>query len=315
MLDCIKVKEPKKLYEPFEYIMTGGGKRLRPVLTVFSAGAVGNNPEDAIDPGIAIEILHNFTLAHDDIMDESPTRRGKETIHKKWDKPTAILVGDMMVGFAYNLLPRARQHKRADEIHTAFTNGLIEVCEGQAYDMQFNQRTDVTFEEYFNMISLKTAKLIETSAVIGAHVGLGSDDEVEKLRNYAKSLGIAFQLQDDLLDISSTEAEFGKSIGQDIIEGKKTYLILKTMQKLAASSDDYYEYKKIINRFYLNDGLDRESIPIMQRIFKELGIYEDIAVEIESQISRSIQSLSGLKQNTYTDALRWLVENLKNRKF
>lgn len=315
MSECIPEKEPLGLYQPFKYIMTGGGKRLRPVLTVLAAGAVGDNPEKAIDSGIAIEILHNFTLAHDDIMDEASTRRGKDTIHKKWDVPTAILVGDMMVGFAYKLLPTCKDHIRADEIYAAFSDGLVGVCEGQAYDMQFNQRPDVTIDEYFNMIYLKTAKIIETAAVIGAHIGTGTDEEVGLLRQYSISLGIAFQLQDDLLDITASEAEFGKSIGQDIVEGKKTFLILKTLQRLRENPGIHKEYEELMSFFYKNNGLGREYIPRVQDMFVNLGIYDKIEDEINSRISSSLESISKLRNNIFTETLYYLAENLLNRKF
>ncbi|MFA7626876.1 MAG: polyprenyl synthetase family protein [Candidatus Kapaibacterium sp.] len=229
--------EPERLYEPFRYIMKEGGKRLRPILTVISAGIVGGNPEKAIDCGVAIEILHNFTLVHDDIMDNSPLRRGRQTIHEKWDSATAILTGDVMIGYAYRLLPNSAEHQRADAIRAIFTNELIEVCEGQVLDMMFNQKKEVDKSEYFQMIDKKTARLIESSALIGAHIGLGSDNEINALKHIARYIGLAFQIQDDLLDMTANQNNFGKKLGKDIVEGKKTFLIITAQQKAESMTD------------------------------------------------------------------------------
>jgi geranylgeranyl diphosphate synthase, type II len=308
MLEYVKVIPPVNLYEPFEYLISGGGKRIRPVLAMICCGAVGNDPYIAIDSGVAVEILHNFTLVHDDIMDESRLRRGRDTVHIKWDVPTGILVGDVMVGYAYNLLPKANEHIRSQEIISAFTNGLIEVCEGQAYDMEFNRRIDITIEDYFNMIDKKTAKLLETSAIIGGLTGNGNVEEINALRLYAHNLGIAFQLQDDLLDLTAEQAELGKTIGQDIIEGKKTYMILRAVEKSSIPEDI-----ALLEEFYKNNGLTINYIPKIKEMFERLEIFKVVKEKYESYYNEAQSCLGILKDNEYTQMLNWVVDKLRNR--
>ncbi|TAL70263.1 MAG: polyprenyl synthetase family protein [Bacteroidetes bacterium] len=310
-LDCIvKDKQPESLYAPFHYLITGGGKRIRPVLTMICTGAVGGNPEDALDCGVAIELLHNFTLVHDDIMDRSPLRRNRQTVHEKWNEASAILTGDVMVGFAYKLLPTSKQHSRSDEIYKVFTRGLIEVCEGQAYDMDFNEQKDVTLDDYLNMIDKKTAKILETSAMIGGHIGNGSEEEINSLQDYANCLGIAFQAQDDLLDLTAEQAELGKKIGQDLFEGKKTFLIIKAIEK----AKDEYD-KILLNDFLNNNGLkDENQLPEMVTLFTKLNVFDDAISFADTYFEKAKNSTAKLKVNQYTQMLHWLIDTLNKRK-
>ena len=308
--EYVKAEEPLVLYVPYKYIMSTGGKRIRAVLTMIAAGAVGGKPEDALNCGVAIEILHNFTLVHDDIMDKSPVRRNKPTIHAKWDEPTAILTGDVMVGQALSLLPDTNTNKNSCEIMKTFTQGLIGVCEGQAYDMQFNGKKDVTLEDYILMITKKTARLLETSAVIGGFCGNGTEEQIITLRNYANSLGLAFQIQDDLLDISAEQAELGKTIGLDIIEGKKTFLIIKAIEKATNSKD-----KKLLRKFIEGNGLSKEYISDMQEMFKRLSIYQEAQIRINEYFEKAEKETYKLPDNDYSGMLRWLLKRLNKRKF
>ncbi len=300
--------EPSQLYHPFRYIMKEGGKRLRPVLTMICTGAVGGNPLQALDCAAALEVLHNFTLVHDDIMDNSPLRRGQQTIHEKWDSSTAILTGDVMIGYAYKLLPNSRQHPRADEISALFTNELIEVCEGQVLDMMFNEKKDVCMDDYLQMIDKKTARLIETSAAIGAHIGLAVPEEIEALRNIARNAGLAFQIQDDLLDMTAVQSDFGKKIGKDVIEGKKTFLILTALQ-LADSQED----KVLLNEFMNNNGLQEVQIPQLDNLFKKYGVYNLAQNEIDNYFEKAGNSYKLLKKNVHTEMLAWLLSSLNKR--
>ena len=300
--------EPERLYEPFRYIMKEGGKRLRPILTVISAGIVGGNPEKAIDCGVAIEILHNFTLVHDDIMDNSPLRRGRQTIHEKWDSATAILTGDVMIGYAYRLLPNSAEHQRADAIRAIFTNELIEVCEGQVLDMMFNQKKEVDKSEYFQMIDKKTARLIESSALIGAHIGLGRDNEINALKHIARYIGLAFQIQDDLLDMTANQNNFGKKLGKDIVEGKKTFLIITAQQKAESMTD-----KKLLEEFIDNNGLPENKIMDMDDLFKRNGVYDIAQKEIDFLFDSAKKSFNVLKKNQYTEMLLRMLESMNKR--
>lgn len=300
--------KPDILYEPFRYLVSGGGKRIRPVLMMISAGAVGGDPERAVGPAAALEFLHNFTLVHDDIMDKSPLRRGRATVHTKWNESTAILTGDVMVGHAYRLLPDRKNHENSDEIIKAFNNALIEVCEGQAYDMDFNMKKDVTIENYIMMIDRKTARLIETAAVMGAYIGHGTIDDIESLRRFGNALGLAFQLRDDLLDITADEAMLGKKIGRDIVEGKKTYLIIRAREKATESSDI-----ELLNRFYENDGLPETEISAMKDMMERLGVFEYASDLTEKYLAQARVNLTELKACQYTEMLEWLVGLLSSR--
>ncbi|MDQ1266587.1 MAG: hypothetical protein QG635_1739 [Bacteroidota bacterium] len=306
----IKVTEPRNLYEPFKYIMTGGGKRIRPVLSMICSGAVGGDPYSALDAAAAVEILHNFTLVHDDIMDKSPLRRGRETVHTKWNEPAAIITGDAMVGAAYRLLESYENHPRSADILRTFSTGLVEVCEGQAYDMAFGDMMDVDIPDYIMMVEKKTAKLIETAVLVGAYSGGCTDECADSLRKFAISLGIAFQIQDDMLDLTAEQLKLGKKIGQDILEGKKTYLILRAKEKAVKDED-----VALINRFFIESGLPEESVPEIRDLFERLGIIEDAQQKVDEYIADASNAIAALKSNKYVDMLHWLLESLNKRKF
>ena len=303
-------REPMALYEPFSYIMSGGGKRIRPVLTMISCGAVGGTPESALNQAVAMEVLHNFTLAHDDIMDSSPVRRGKPTVHTKYNVPVGILLGDVMVGHAYRLLPTCKEHRNSNEIITEFTTALVEVCVGQAYDIEFDEKESVTLDDYLMMIDKKTSKLLEASAAIGAYTGNGTEKQISALRSFAHNVGIAFQIQDDLLDITADQAEFGKRIGQDIIEGKKTYLIL-ALKELAKDK----ETKEMLDSFFEKHGLGEEYIDRFRNAFADCGVFDKVKNEIDKYFDKALDELSNLPNNEWTEMLRCMVVSLNKRKY
>lgn len=301
-------KEPKSLYEPFKYILSGGGKRIRPVLCMITTGAVGGIPEQVAKIAAAIEILHNFTLVHDDIMDESPLRRGRDTIHKKWNEAVGILTGDLMVSYSCRMLPTHKEHNRSCEIHDIFTQGYIEVCEGQGYDMDFNIYKDISMDKYLAMITKKTSWLLISSALSGAHFANASKEQLNAIFDFALNLGLGFQIQDDLLDITAEEAKFGKKIGQDIIEGKKTYLIVKARETVKNSKD-----KEILDLFFENDGLSEEYINPMKELFIRNGIIESAETAATQYFDKSKKALELLDKNDYTEMLSWLLDKLNQR--
>ncbi|MBE2189959.1 MAG: polyprenyl synthetase family protein [Desulfobulbaceae bacterium] len=308
--ESLPVGQPNNLYEPFRYIMQEGGKRIRPVLSMICAGVVGANPYDATKSGAAIEILHNFTLVHDDIMDGSPLRRGRQTIHMKWNRDIAILTGDVMVGYAYSMLPKPSEHVRSEQIMNIFSNELIEVCEGQVLDMEFNDRKDVTMLDYINMIDKKTARLIEAACLIGAHIGNANDAQLRTLKIAAHNIGLAFQIQDDLLDMLADEKKLGKKIGKDIIEGKKTFLILAAKEMSIKESD-----KDLIDDFYNKNGLPEQFIPQMDELFRRTGAYELASEQIRTYFENTYVELKNLEENDYTRMLTWLISSIENRNF
>ena len=226
----IKAKEPANLYEPIHYILGLGGKRLRPVLTLMTAEIFGAAYQKAMDAALTVEVFHNFSLVHDDIMDDAPLRRGKSTVHEKWDINTGILSGDAMLIDAYRFLESYDGVVFKDLVQL-FSKTALQVCEGQQYDVDFETRDDVTIPEYLKMIEYKTAVLVAAAMQMGAIVAGTSVENQNKIYEFGRNLGIAFQLQDDYLDAFGNPETFGKQVGGDIIENKKTYLYLKAWEQ------------------------------------------------------------------------------------
>ena len=222
-------REPFSLYEPINYSLSNGGKRIRPLLTLLACNLFSEKIDQAIDAALAIEIFHNFTLLHDDIMDKADIRRGKPTVHKKWNENTAILSGDAMFIKSYDFLLETKTEK-FKEILQVFNNTALEVCEGQQYDMEFENRNDVSENEYLRMIELKTSVLLAAALKIGAIIGGAENADADLLYDFGRNIGLAFQLQDDMLDVYGSKNTFGKEIGGDIVANKKTFLLIKAKQ-------------------------------------------------------------------------------------
>ncbi len=291
--------EPQRLYDPIIYTLEGGGKRLRPVLMLMTCEMYEGDLDDAINPALGIEIFHNFTLLHDDIMDEAPIRRGRETVYKKWNNNVAILSGDTMFALAYDYV-RQTKAEFVPEIMRIFCQTSIEVCEGQQYDMDYESTEDTTIPEYMNMIRLKTAVAIAASMEIGATLAGVSESEKKKIYEFGEIIGMAFQLQDDLLDTFGDEEIFGKKIGGDILANKKTYIYLKALE-LASTRQ-----KEILKNLYMSKNEnEEEKIKKVQEIFTELDIpkhsekvindYFHKAMECLDQLSPSDERKSHLK--------------------
>ncbi|RXP44489.1 polyprenyl synthetase family protein [Lutibacter sp. HS1-25] len=225
----VKVKEPVNLYEPIHYILQIGGKRLRPVLTLMTCDLFGGNLRKAYDAALAVEVFHNFTLIHDDIMDSAPARRGKETVHTKWDVNTGILSGDAMMIVAYQCL-ESYDVSIFKELMVLLSKTALEVCEGQQLDVDFETRNDVEIPEYIHMITNKTSVLVGAAMKMGAIIAEVESSEAQKIYDFGLNLGVAFQLQDDYLDTFGNYEDFGKQIGGDIIENKKTFLYLRALE-------------------------------------------------------------------------------------
>lgn len=284
-------REPQNLYEPIEYILSLGGKKIRPVLTLMAANFFSNDFKKALPAAYAIEMFHNFTLVHDDIMDDAPLRRGKETVHEKWDINAGILSGDAMLILAYQYFenyPAVTFQKLAK----LFSKTALEVCDGQQLDVDFETRNDVTIDEYINMISLKTSVLIGAALRMGAIVAEAEEVEAQRIYDFGLNLGIAFQLQDDYLDTYGDPKTFGKQVGGDIIENKKTYLYLKALE-LADENDTadllkYYQTK-------LDDN--EEKIHFTKQVFDKYNIPTLIKSQIESYSQRAFDIVSELNIN------------------
>lgn len=222
--------EPQNLYAPIQYILGLGGKRLRPILTLMTTEIFGGKAEDAMDAALAVEMFHNFSLVHDDIMDDAPLRRGKVTVHEKWDLNTGILSGDAMLILSYQFF-ESYPPEMYKELTSLFSKTAIEVCEGQQYDVDFETRDDVTIPEYLKMIEYKTSVLVAAAMKMGALVANAPQKDADAIYEFGRNLGIAFQLQDDYLDAFGDPESFGKQVGGDIRENKKTFLYLKALEK------------------------------------------------------------------------------------
>ncbi|MCW8810142.1 MAG: polyprenyl synthetase family protein [Ignavibacteriaceae bacterium] len=302
---ALKGRKPVSLYEPGAYILNSGGKRLRPLLVLLSAKAVGGSFKNAYNAAAAVEMLHNFTLVHDDIMDNADKRRGRLTLHKKYDHNTAILAGDSLLSVAYEYLLKDCIGSAKDLI-SAFTHGLIEVCEGQSMDTDFESRKNVSLSEYIIMIEKKTAAMAEMCCRIGALLGGGSKDQVTALGNYGLNLGIAFQIQDDLLDISADEKKFGKTIGGDLVEGKKTFLFLEALEK--SKGEDRRRLLKVIER----KGIRSNQILIYKQLYEKLGVLDDARNAIRHYTNKALKSLKLLGKEK-REIFVWLADSLINR--
>ena len=303
--DALSKRNPASLYEPGLYILNGGGKRIRPLLVLLSAQAVGGKFKDAYNAAAAVEMLHNFTLVHDDIMDNADKRRGRLTLHKKYDNSTAILVGDSLLSIAYEYLLKDC-NGNSKEVITAFTNGLIEVCEGQSLDTDFERRKNVTLAEYILMIRKKTAAMAEICCKIGALLGGGTKAQVKALGNFGLNIGIAFQIQDDLLDISADEKKFGKTIGGDLVEGKKTFLFLEALEK--SRGEDKQKLLKVIER----KGIRKNQINSYKLIYEKLGVLDDARKEIKSYTEKALNSINILDKKN-KNIFKWLADSLIHR--
>jgi geranylgeranyl diphosphate synthase, type II len=260
--------EPGNLYDPIRYFLSIGGKRLRPVLTLLATDLFGEKIEKSLSAALAIEVFHNFTLMHDDIMDEAPLRRGKDTVHKKWNTNTAILSGDAMMIMSYQLLSESRTTDLSEVLHV-FNKMALEVCEGQQLDMDFGNSSSVTEEDYLNMIRLKTSVLLGAALEIGALIGGANATERKLIYEFGVNMGIAFQLQDDLLDIYGDPKKFGKQIGGDIIENKKTFLLINAL-RLTKGKEEGKELAEWIN-IPANYNVN-EKIKAITSIYNKYGV-------------------------------------------
>jgi geranylgeranyl diphosphate synthase type II len=297
---------PRSLYRPLHYVLGGGGKRIRSVLVLLACESVGGRKERAVDAGGALEILHNFTLVHDDIMDHASSRRGRATVHTKWDTNTAILVGDELLALAYRTLLRT-ESPHIQEISRVFTDGVVEVCEGQAYDKEFELRKRVSVDDYLMMIQKKTAKMVSVATEIGALVGNGTEEERAALKKYGECVGRAFQVQDDLLDLMGDEKKFGKKIGGDLVEGKKTYLLLEALRR-ARRKD-----RELLLQLVRNGGISRKKVKEFRRIYEETGAVEAARRLIESDITEAKKHIGNLRPTAAREMLIWLADMLSRR--
>ena len=303
------IKEPRNLYEPIDYILALGGKRIRPILTLMAAEIFGTDYKKALPAALAVEVFHNFSLVHDDIMDAAPLRRGKETVHEKWNLNTGILSGDAMLILAYQYFEKY-EPKVFRDLAKLFSKTAIEVCEGQQWDVDFENREDVTIAEYLKMIEYKTAVLVAAAMKMGAIIAETSEENCSLIYDFGLNLGLAFQLQDDYLDAFGDPETFGKQVGGDIIENKKTYLYLKAQE--FANAEQAEELKHL---FSIHTEDNSEKINSVKQIFNATGASEVTQKAIQEFTLKAFDTLQKINiDNEKKDILKSFGENLMGRK-
>ena len=301
-------KEPVSLYEPIRYLMGLGGKRMRPMLTLLAYALYKEDVKKAVPYAVAVEAFHNFTLMHDDIMDNAPLRRGNVTVHEKWNVNTAILSGDVMLVKVYDMLLSLEADKLKTILKT-FNTCAAEVCEGQQWDMEFETIDHVTEKQYINMIRLKTAVLLGFSLELGAILADASVEDQQALREFGVNIGIGFQLKDDLLDAYADPKKFGKQVGGDIIANKKTYLLIKTLEKVKGKQKQ--ELMVLLNGKKISP---KKKIDAVKEIYNSLSIPDQTTKKINQYFERGFRNLDMLSCNPEAKSvLRKFTENLIGR--
>jgi geranylgeranyl diphosphate synthase type II len=295
-------KEPRGLYEPIGYVLSMGGKRIRPALTLMACNLFSDDVRPAVCPALGLEIFHNFTLLHDDIMDRADVRRGQATVHKKWNDNTAILAGDVMQIVAYKYMAQTPsiQLKRCLDI---FSRTATEICEGQQYDVDFETRDTVSADEYLEMIRLKTAVLLGAALQIGAWIGGASDENAQLLYDFGIHIGLAFQLKDDMLDVYGNEATFGKKIGGDILCNKKTYLLIHALQ--LAKGEEKATLEMWLKS--VDETLSNDKIQAVTELYNKLGVKQICEDKMNYFYNMAVAKLEKI---TVLDNKKQLLRNL-----
>ena len=302
-------REPYGLYEPIEYTLAAGGKRVRPQLAMIASQMFGGKDEEVLPAALALEVFHNFTLLHDDVMDKADVRRGRPTVHVKWNENTAILSGDQMLIEAYKLLSGVPADK-LPRVLQLFNQMATEICEGQQYDVDFESQEQVTIDEYLKMIRLKTSVLLANALQTGAYIAGADKQAQEALYEFGINIGLAFQIQDDILDVWSDPKTFGKAVGGDISCNKKTFVYLEAIRRLGneAKGNELQQWYSQV----LEDN--KEKIAAVKEIFEQLDVRAACEKVVEDYTQKALALLDQLPQNTATEQLRQLANKLNTRK-
>ncbi len=301
-------RHPQSLYTPIEYILEIGGKRIRPALTLLACNLFDEDVDKAILPALGIEVFHNFTLLHDDLMDQADKRRNRPTVHKVWNANTAILSGDAMMIYAYQLIAEAPS-KKLSEVINLFSKTALEICEGQQLDMEFETRDDVTVAEYIEMIRLKTAVLLACSLKLGAIIGGASEKDASLLYDFGIQIGLAFQLQDDLLDVYGNPETFGKNIGGDILCNKKTFLLTNAYK--LANTNQLDELNRWMNS---REFIASEKISAITQLYDKMGIRKLTEEKIQDFFAKGMEALESIStESSKKVILKEVANNLMFR--
>ena len=301
-------RKPASLYEPVQYVLSLGGKRIRPVLMLLSYNLWREQPEDILMPAIGLETYHNYTLLHDDLMDQADMRRGHQTVHKRWDANKAILSGDSMLVLAYQRVAQVPADK-LQQVLDLFTITALEIGEGQEYDMTFETRNDVTEDEYIEMIRLKTSVLLACALKMGAILADAPQEDIDRLYQVGEQLGLAFQLQDDLLDVYGDPEVFGKAIGGDITSNKKTYMLINAYNRANDAQ------RKELEQWIMAKEFNRaEKVAAVTRLYDEIGIRELCEQKINYYFEQARQTLNQVQvAEDRKQALRAYMDDMLHR--
>jgi len=299
-------QDPAGLYEPVRYVLAGGGKRVRPLLALLAAEAFGVEAPRALPVALAVEVFHNFTLVHDDIMDHAPERRGRPTVHVRWDADTAILCGDYLLALSYDLLARA-EAGALPRLLRVFSEMVARLCEGQTLDKSFESRPDVSVADYLHMIDCKTGALLQTALVLGGLVGEAEERHLATFREIGHRIGRAFQIQDDLLDLVADDTRWGKSIGGDLTAGKKTFLLLASLERVPPDEREWFA--QIVH----GGGLPAHEVAHARTRMERLGVLDEAREAVLHHTARATAGLASLPQSPAVDAIRWLIQRMQAR--
>ena len=304
-------REPQGLYQPIAYTLVAGGKRVRPQLAMIASQLFGGKEEEVLPAALALEVFHNFTLVHDDLMDRAKVRRARPTVHVQWNENTAILAGDQMMIEAYKLITEVPEDK-LPKVLRLFNKMATEICEGQQYDVDFENKEDVSIEDYLKMIRLKTSVLLATALQIGAYIAGAEQQQQEALYQFGINVGLAFQIQDDILDVWGEPDTFGKAVGGDISCNKKTFVYLEAMRILG---EKHEEEKRALQAWYsqvLDDNT--EKIAAVKGLFEQFNVRSACETVVENYTQKALQILNGLPQNAAIEQLSQLANKLNTRK-
>jgi geranylgeranyl diphosphate synthase, type II len=305
---CFDKEIPATLYAPARYILEGKGKRIRPFLTLLASEAICGSSENALHVGLAVEILHNFTLIHDDIMDQADLRHGRPTVHKQWDVNAAILTGDMMIAYAYEYALKAKSNRHAELLHI-LNDANITICEGQALDMELEGKQDASIEDYLDMISKKTGRLISAALEAGGVAGNATDEQLQHLVIYGEKIGRAFQIQDDYLDIMAVNGKSGKMAGGDIINGKKTYLLLRSLELTTGTDRD------LLQSIITHKGISADRVADVKAVYERCGVLKETSELINFTTEEALSAVDHLPHAEGREYLKGFANILMKRDF
>ena len=304
-------REPQGLYQPIAYTLVAGGKRVRPQLAMIASKLFGGKDEEVLPAALALEVFHNFTLVHDDLMDRAKVRRARPTVHVQWNENTAILAGDQMMIEAYKLITEVPEDK-LPKVLRLFNKMATEICEGQQYDVDFENKEDVSIEDYLKMIRLKTSVLLATALQIGAYIAGAEEQQQEALYQFGINVGLAFQIQDDILDVWGEPDTFGKAVGGDISCNKKTFVYLEAMRILG---ENHEEEKRALQAWYSQVMEDNtQKIAAVKGLFEQFNVRSACETVVENYTQKALQILNGLPQNAAIEQLSQLANKLNTRK-